>query len=190
MELTENTPAHRRTRTIVASGVIVAGALFGVTALAVSGGAPAAGHHIDGGCDGLTVTDTPLVTQDGQTVIAPVGFTSWADLGATSVTGWQKGGLEGPKFASQPEGCEQETTTTEAEETTTTVEETTTTEPEATTTTTLTEVTTTVVEDTTTTTEAEVTTTTAAPAVTTTTVVETSADTTAAPATAQLPSTR
>ena len=122
-----NTQTQTRRRILI--GAVIA--LLGIGATA----GVAEAHHIEGTCDGLIVTDTPLVTQDGQTQIAPVGFTPWSTLGTTTVTGWQKGGAEGPKTASRPEDCAQEeTTTTTVPETTTTAVETTTTIPETTTT--------------------------------------------------------
>lgn len=95
----------------------------------------AAGHHITPSCEGLEVTDTPLTGPGGTPLIAPVGFTTWEELGTTTVTGYQNGGTEGPKTASRPQDCVQVTTTVPETTTTTVPESTTSTTVQATTTT-------------------------------------------------------
>lgn len=144
----------------IATGVAI------VVTVVTGGAGVALGHSIGGNCDGVNVTDSPLVKGPNDlTVIAPVGFTSWEELGTTTVTGYQNNGTEGPKTASRPEDCDGGDTTTTAVTTTT-----------AAPTTTAAATTTTAAAATTTTAAA---TTTTAPAGTTTTV--TGATTTTAP---------
>jgi LPXTG-motif cell wall-anchored protein len=84
---------------------IIAGTALAAATVTVTAGVVSA-HDLAADCDGVTVNYSPLTGPGGSPVIADTGFTSWEDLGTTTVTGYQNNGTEGPKTASRPPACE------------------------------------------------------------------------------------